>query len=531
MPKITIDGKEFEAKDGATVIQTCADNGIDIGHYCWHPGLSPEGNCRMCLVEVEKAPKLMPSCMTTVNEGMVVSTQHTSEKVRDAQRDVMEFLLVDHPIDCPICDQAGECKLQDYYMKYDRQPSQVPLDSKVHKPKRQKFSDQVTYDAERCILCTRCVRFCREIEGKEELGMINRGAVSLISLYNDEAKLSGDYQVNIVDICPVGALTHSDFRFKKRVWFMDYTPSICAGCSRGCNVTVGSHNAKVYRYKPRENQDVNQWWMCDEGRLTYKQVHAEGRVLKPRLRGGADASEYADWRRVLDRSADVLKLLEKKEGPQAVAAIGSPLASTEENYLLKKLFAAHFPGAKVAFPAADLYKEGSADKLLKTGDKAPNARAGAALGLTDTIESVIEGIEAGTIKALYLLGDDLAATGPLAERFAKAAEKLQWLVVQSPYYHATAQRAHAVLAAAHHLESQGTFINFEGRVQRFAPAIRPQVEARTGVQILQDVAAALGAEIPGGTGAQVFDALAAEEKQFSGLSWGALGDQGAKLGQ
>ena len=359
--------------------------------------------------------------------------------------------------------------------------------------------------------------------------MINRGAVSLIQLYNNDAQLSGDYQVNIVDICPVGALTHTDFRFKKRVWFMDYTPSVCAGCSRGCNVTVGSHNAKVYRYKPRENADVNQWWMCDEGRLTYKQVHAEGRVLKPRLRTGGDASEYTDWQRVLERNADVLKLLAKREGDAAIAAVGSPLASTEENYLLKKLFAARFPGASVAFPAADLYQSEKADKLLKTGDKAPNARAGAALGFNASLESVIESIESGKVKALYVLADDFMSVGPLAERFARACEKLSWLVVQSPFYHATAQRAHVVLASTHHLESSGTFINIESRVQRFVPAIKPQVGARTGVDILQAVAKSLGADIPAGDGAQVFDALAAEEKNFAGLSWKGLGDLGAKL--
>lgn len=533
MTKITIDGKEFQAADGKTVIQVGFDNGIFIPHYCWHPGLSPEGNCRMCLVEIEKAPKLMPSCMMAVADGMVVKTEKTSEKVKAAQKDVMEFLLVDHPIDCPICDQAGECKLQDFYMGYDAQPSRVPLDAKLHKPKRTSFSDQIVYDAERCILCTRCVRFCNEVTKTGELGMFNRGAVSSIGL-QEGRQLSSEYQGNLADICPVGALTHQDFRFKKRVWFLSSSKSVCAGCSKGCNIEIDYDEEQVFRYRPRFNADVNQYWMCDEGRLSYKSVHAEGRALVPCLRRGAEKPERSDWKTALERTASVLALLSKQGGSASVAAVGSPLASTEENYLLKRLWNAAFPGAPVAFPPETLYHEGKGDKLLKTPDKSPNASAGKALGILATsLDSIISGIEQGRVKGLYLLAGDLlerrGAHAALADRLEKAIPKLSWLAVQSPFLHATARLAHAVLPSAHFAECEGTFINTDHRVQRFSRSIPPPVEARPGIDILRDLALHLGQDLPAGGAAHVFDHLAASEKAFQGLSWKNLGDQGASL--
>jgi len=533
MPKITIDGRELEVPEGKTVIQAAFDNGMFIPHYCWHPGLSPEGNCRMCLVEIEKAPKLMPSCTTAVADGMAVKTDKTSEKVKAAQKDVMEFLLVDHPIDCPICDQAGECKLQDFYMSYDAQPSRVPLDAKLHKPKRTSFSDQIVYDAERCILCTRCVRFCNEVTQTGELGMFNRGAVSLIGLQEGQ-QLAGEYQGNLADICPVGALTHQDFRFKKRVWFLSGAKSVCAGCSKGCNIQIDYDREQVFRYRPRFNGDVNQYWMCDEGRLSYKSVHAEGRALVPYLRRGGDKPERSDWKTALERTAGVLSLLAKQGGSASVAAVGSPLSSTEENYLLKCLWNMAFPGAPVAFPPETLYHEGKGDKILKTPDKSPNASVGKALGISSTsLDSILTGIEQGKIKGLYLLGDDLlerrGAHQALSGRLEKAISKLSWLAVQSPFLHATARSAHAVLPAAHHAECEGTFINVDRRVQRFVPSIPPPVEARAGIEILQDLARHLGHEVPAGGAANVFDHLAASEKAFQGLSWKDLGDQGAML--
>ncbi len=531
MPKITIDGKEIEAREGQSVIEVAHQNGISIGHYCWHPGLSPEGNCRMCLVEVEKAPKLMPSCMTQVAEGMVVRTEHASQKVRDAQKDVMEFLLVDHPIDCPICDQAGECKLQDYYMKYDKQPSHVPLETKIKKEKRVHFSDQVTYDTERCILCTRCVRFCREVGGQEELGMFNRGAVSFIGLQSGE--LQSPYQGNIVDICPVGALTNTDFRFRKRVWFMSSSKSLCAGCSRGCNILTDYDKEEVFRYRPRENPDVNKWWMCDEGRLSYKHIHAEGRALVPLLRQGGEAAEKTGWDKAFSRTAEIFQLLHKRHGTEAIAAIGSPLASLEENYLLKKLFNDCFPGSPVSFPSEKLYHQGQGDKFLITADKSPNALAGSLLGLS-SLDTVFDGIESGKIKALYVLGDDFLKDRPGAPKVAERAEKLfpklSWLICQTPYLHKTTRLAHAVFAGSVHAETTGTFVNVDRRAQRFFQAIRPPAQAREGIKILRDFGTLLGAELPNAENpAVLFDSMAAQEKSLGGLSWNALGDRGMPL--
>lgn len=534
MPTITIDGKEIEARDGQTVIEAAFENGIWIGHYCWHPGLSPEGNCRMCLVEVEKAPKLMPSCMTKVADGMVVQTEHTSAKVQVAQGDVMEFLLVDHPIDCPICDQVGECKLQDFYMQYDRRESLVPLETKLKKPKRVSFNEDIVYDGERCILCTRCVRFSREkFEEKAELGMINRGAISYIAT-GEGGEMTSNYAMNVIDICPVGALTSKHFRFRKRVFYMSSAKSVCSGCSRGCNIWSDYHHDEVFRFRPRENRQINEWWMCDHGRKSSSRINAEGRALAPLLRDGDGKPSVSSWEQSIARAADELKAIAKEHGNAAVAAVGSPHASTEENWLLKQLFAAAFPGAPVAFPAEDHYHEGKGDKWLFTADKSPNAAAGKALGFGASVEQVIAGIEQGKIKGLLVLGEDLLHASEkhpdLADRFSKATDKLSWLVSVSPFLHGTARRADAVLAAAYYLESTGTFINVDKRVQRFERSVRPAADARTAVEIFGLLAKRLGTSLPvEGGAAGVFNELAKQEKTFSGLNWESIGDQGAPL--
>ena len=278
--KIIIDGKEVVTTKGKTVIQAAAEAGVAIPHYCYHPKLSIAGNCRMCMVEIEKMPKLQIACNTQVAEGMSILTQ--SPKVVAVRKAVLEFLLINHPVDCPICDQAGECQLQNYYMEHNRQESRLEV-GKIHDRKKTIFGPNVVFDGERCIKCTRCVRFCQEITKTDELAVINRGDHSTISLF-DDAVLDNPLSANVVDICPVGALTDRDFRFKVRVWYLEKTPSICPGCSTGCNISVEAYQNKIARFKPRQNEAVNSHWICDEGRYCFHDLAGGERLTTPMIR-------------------------------------------------------------------------------------------------------------------------------------------------------------------------------------------------------------------------------------------------------
>jgi NADH-quinone oxidoreductase subunit G len=286
MPRITVDGIEFEVAEGRTILQALDDlgvlmNGVDVPHYCWHPKLTIDGSCRLCQVEIEGVPKLQIACNTPVADGMKIHTQ--TERVRNAREGVMELLLVNHPLDCPICDQAGECKLQDYAFEYGQPHARTQEPRRAGK-KRVDLGPTIVFDQERCILCRRCVRFCREVPGTGELSVFARGDRSVIETF-PETPLSNDYSMNVADICPVGALTTKDFRFKIRVWFLEDVEGVCTGCARGCNVYAGVANNRVYRYVPRRNDAVNQTWMCDEGRLTYKRIGADDRIDQPAVRG------------------------------------------------------------------------------------------------------------------------------------------------------------------------------------------------------------------------------------------------------
>src|SRR5512144_3080677 len=318
-----VDGREVVVKPGTNVVEAAKAVGIEVPYYCYHKRLSIAANCRMCLVEMSNAPmgKLMPGCQMPVAEGVTVKTD--TPRVRDQQRAVLEFLLLNHPVDCSICDQAGECKLQDYYMKYDRQPSRLDV-PKVQKGKRVQLGPLVVIDQERCILCTRCVRFMREGAKAPQLGVAERGNESFITTFPGQP-LDSKYSGNVVDICPVGALTSTDFRFRGRVWFMSSARSVCTGCARGCNTFLDYLNDTTYRYRPRENDAVNQEWMCDDGRLTYKVLNQE-RVLVAKEGRGAAA-------RVLAREAAARKAAEAL-APHAqagtLAVLVSPVASLED---------------------------------------------------------------------------------------------------------------------------------------------------------------------------------------------------------
>ena len=363
MAKITIDGNQFEVDSKRTIIEAARENGISIPHFCWHPKLSVSGNCRMCLVEVEKMPKLAIACSTQVAEGMVVHTK--TDRVFHAREAVMEFLLINHPLDCPICDEAGECKLQDYAYKHSAGYSRFQED-KVHKPKRVEIGPRVMFDAERCILCSRCIRFCDEVAGVHQLQFVERGDHTVIETFPGEA-LDNSYSMNVVDICPVGALTNRDFRFKARVWEMSFTESVCQGCARGCNVEIGVRNNEILRLTPRRNEEVNSYWMCDHGRLdTFKSVNAVTRIKAPMVRRDAALVEV-DWDEAIAKVASELKSFKKSE----IAVLGSAFATNEDNYAVQRLAKEVLGTKNIDFMRHVI--EGDEDDILIRADKTPNS--------------------------------------------------------------------------------------------------------------------------------------------------------------
>src|SRR5438270_6537866 len=336
MPKVTIDGKEIEVEAGANLIEAACRLGIDIPYDWYHPAISIAGQCRLCMVDIDKAPRPTIACNTLAADGMVVFTE--TDRVKETRRSMMEFHLINHPLDCPVCDQAGECWLQIYYMKYGLYDSRM-TDEKVHKPKALPVGPHVMLDAERCILCSRCVRFCDEITKTGELGIFNRGDHSEIGLFPG-ADLENKYSGNVVDICPVGALTDRDFRFQVRVWYLDTTTSVCPGCARGCNIDVHvnrrrPHHAegrRVARLKPRFNEAVNRWWMCDEGRYGYGFVDAPSRLSTP-VQRDAGVTRELGWDAAVAAAAEALG---RVPGDQ-IAIIGSPKMSNEDLFALRAL--------------------------------------------------------------------------------------------------------------------------------------------------------------------------------------------------
>ena len=319
MAKITVDGTTIEVPDNSMLLPVLLDRGLQVPHYCYHPKLSIDGSCRMCLVKVEGLPKLTISCNTPVREGMVVDTQ--GPEVTKARQGVLELLLVNHPLDCPICDQAGECYLQDYAFEYGKRAARTQ-EPRRKLLKRVDVGPRVVLDQERCILCRRCVRFCKEITETRELGVFNLGDQSVVDIFPGEP-LDNDYSINTADICPVGALLSKDFHHKMRVWFLDETESVCPGCSNGCNVKVGAARGSVYRLLPRRNDEVNDTWMCDQGRLGYRFVN-EHRVRTPRVRRGTTPPENASWDEALQQTTTQLSELSRRDGAGALAAVVSP---------------------------------------------------------------------------------------------------------------------------------------------------------------------------------------------------------------
>jgi NADH-quinone oxidoreductase subunit G len=523
MPRITVDGNPLEVAEGRTLLQALDDagllmNGVDVPHYCWHPKLSIDGSCRLCQVEVEGLPKLQIACNTPVQDGMVVRTN--TPRVQQAREGVMELLLVNHPLDCPICDQAGECKLQDYAYEYGVSAARSREPRRALK-KNVSLGPTIVFDQERCILCRRCVRFTREISETGELAVANRGDASVIETFPG-VPLDNDYSMNVADICPVGALTTKDFRFKIRVWFLDDVPGVCTGCANGCNVHLGVANNKVYRYVPRRNDAVNDTWMCDEGRMSYKEIGAPDRMRRALVRGELGVPEACEFSTAVAAAAQHLAKL--RNASRAIAGIASAHATNEDLFVFRRLLeglAADAAGVAVPRGRAD-------DKLIKA-EKAANGAGARALGFEDAA-ALCERIRSGAISGLIVLGHDALASGYLGGIDALA--RLDTVVALDSHASDLQRVAHVLFPTRVAAEKHGTLTNHAGRVQKVEPAVEPAFDARSEGEVLAAIGHALG--LPGFDGHydahEASKALAQSVPAFAGASLDAVGPGGAALG-
>lgn len=510
MVTFTVDGKEVVAKPGTNMIDAAKTVGVEIPYYCYHPRLSIAANCRMCMVESSAAPpgKLVPACQTSISEGTAIKTD--TDKVKSQQKMVMEFLLLNHPVDCSICDQAGECKLQDYYMRYDFTPSRLE-GAKILRNKRKPLNDLIVLDQERCILCTRCVRFMAEVAKAPQLGVFGRGSHEVVDISPAYGKLESEYSGNIVDICPVGALLNTDFRFRARAWFLSATPSICTGCSKGCNIFVDFMGQDVYRFRPRENERINKSWMSDTGRLSYKTINKH-RVLTSWEGRGDKAAELtkAD---ALHRAADLLK---KNLGSTAVLA--SPVASNED-LLAGLAFARDVLKVKSIYVGGRA--DGIADNFLRTADKNPNRKGleliAKAFGLElKAYADLTKAIDGGQVKNLFAIGSEVPEA---PEAFTARAGKLTSLVVTATNEDAVTESADLVLGASTHVEDEGTFTQNEGITQRFRRAFPPRGDSQPHWKWAVDLARALGLEMKAMSSREVWRQLSPSVPELASFEW------------
>ncbi len=523
MPTLKINGQDVTVEKGTTIIRAAEQLGISIPHYCYHPGLSIAGNCRMCLVEVEKMPKPQISCHIQCQDGMVVQTE--SEKVKKLRQHVLEFLLVNHPLDCPVCDQAGECRLQDYYMEHGLYDSRVN-ENKVKKTAKAKpIGPTIMLDSERCILCSQCVRFTDEITKTGEFGIFNRGDHSEIGVGKE---LDNKYSGNVADICPVGALTDRDFRFKCRVWYLQKTESVCPGCARGCNITIEANlerpqhgsGERVMRLKPRFNDQVNDWWMCDEGRYGDKFIDHD-RIHQPIMRL-AGAVRQVEWDEIID---DFLKSFKKLKAKDEIAVLVSPQMTNEELYLAKRFFAQDL-GIKQIYLVQNK-PDGYQDDLLLRADKHPNRKGAEWIGFVEHDKQTNALLDqlGKQFKGLIIFGQDVVSLFP-NRNVTDSLSNLDLTAFIGSNYNLTSECVQYVFPAAAYAEKNGTFTNFEGRVQRIRKAFPALGESKAESEILRIFADQLHFEWPYKTEEDIFSGLVRSVNQFQGMNYKKIGTEG-----
>ncbi len=462
---VTVDGSPIEAREGEPLLQAMLNAGLDIPHYCYHPKLTIDGSCRLCQVRIEGIPKLQISCNTPVRDGMVV---HAADPdVALARRGVEELLLLNHPLDCPICDKAGECWLQNYAMRFGSRFART-REPRRKQEKRLDIGERMLLDQERCILCRRCVRFCREISKTGELQIFNLGDRSVLDVY--DRRLDNDYSMCTADICPVGALETKDFHHKIRVWFLEETASVCPSCSNGCNIMVCTYQNRIWRLIPRRNDAVNDTWMCDAGRLNYGFVMDPARLRSPRVVREGKLAE-ADWDVAIEQAAAELEAFRKRHGGKALGALVSPHLSNEENYRFGELM--RTLGVERLAMAV---RRGKYDDFLIKPEKAANARGVRELGLVagddDGIGELLRACEAGEIKGLYLCGEDLLELVDV-KRLGPMLDGMELLIAHNLKLAPLLAKAAVIFPTTVFAEKEGTFTNHAGRVQRIHKAIEP----------------------------------------------------------
>ena len=548
--KIKVDGREIEVPkmmpdwqgkpQPTTMLQACQLAAQEVPHYCYHPKLPIAGNCRMCLVEFgtpamgpdrkpvlnedgssKIAKSVLPyepgtprgaiACATPISPGMeIYPNSPATKQMREA---VLESLLINHPLDCPICDQAGECKLQEYSVEHGQSQSHF-VEAKVHKPKAVDLGPRIVLDDERCILCTRCIRFTKDIAGDDALGIVNRGSYSTIAPWKPGA-FDNNYTLNTVDLCPVGALTSKDFRFQMRVWFMKETKSLCTSCGTGCNVIVGSREEKVYRYEPRQNDAVNSTWMCDSGRLNYKWINRDDRLKDVVVRG-----QKSTWSAALKEISEKLA----KAASGSVAVVASARQTNEELYLLSKL------AKKLGAVTDSVPRVGEGDKLLVSADKNSNTNGAKLTGIASAemgsnLKKIADGIRSGAIKTLVVFGEDVTKHGIGADLLAK----LETIIVSDILPNATTATAHILLPGCAHAEKRGSFTNVKGRVQKFMKAVEPKGDARPEWEVLHELVHNVTGQNGFSSIEGLFNQMAKEVPAFAGLEWAKLGDTGVTV--
>ncbi len=522
LAQLTVDGRRLEAPEGSPLLQAMLDAGMDIPHYCYHPKLSIDGSCRLCMVRIEGMPKLQISCNTPVRSGMVV---HTAEpEVAEASRGVLEMLLLNHPLDCPICDKAGECWLQNYSMRFGSRVARTVEPRRKH-GKRLDIGERMLLDQERCILCRRCVRFCREISRTGELVIFNLGDESLLDIY--DRRLDNAYSMCTADICPVGALETKDFHHRIRVWFLEEVASVCPGCANGCNITIGHHLNRIWRLMPRRNDAVNDTWMCDAGRFTYKAVQGPERLFRPMVPHNGNMEECR-WSEGLATAANGLLRTIDRHGGAAIAALASPHLTVEDNFHFQRLLRA-IGVERVAMTVP----RGPADDFLIKEEKAPNARGVRELGLVegadDGIGQLLRAVESGQVKALYVCGVDPADVVE-RNRLGKIIGGLEVLIVQATTLKSPLERPTVFLPSTAWPEKNGTFVNHAGRAQRIHKAIDPPREWMTDEEIFVAIRNRLCNEHERFEMARTWNEIAHACSAFSSVSFERIGPDGVQVG-
>lgn len=534
---VQIDGNWIQVPRGTRMIEACKIAEKEVPHYCYHPKLTSPGNCRMCLVQMGMPPRPAPgtspvfgddgyqeigwmprpviACANTVAENMGIKT--TGDLVEKTREGVMEFLLINHPLDCPICDQAGECSLQEFSVEHGRGQSRF-VEDKVKKPKNVDIGPRINLDDERCIMCSRCIRFMDEVADDAVLGFSERGTHTTVTCHPDR-RLDSNYGMNTIDLCPVGALTSKDFRFQMRVWFLKETKSIDINCGTGCNTTVWTRGSQVYRVTPRRNDEVNSEWMPDSHRLAFHETQGENRLTDPMIKVDGK-HQITDWNTAIYSAADALKEFKSNE----VAIIASARQTNEELFLTQGL--ADTLGTE---NLATVQRTGEPDGKLISADRNPNTN-GAKLILGDSsakLATIKDGLNNGNIKALIVLNEDLFEAANFSHEDLAGAE----LIISSHIIaNNTAQASDIILPGSSFAEKRGSMINVTGRIQRLNQAIQPAGNSREDWEIIRDLILAINGENNDMYMIEdVLKMIAGNITEFNGLTFSKIGDQGIQL--